>query len=375
MAKKGINIYKRKDGRWEGRYIKEYINNKPKYGYVYSRNYSETKEKLLNKNIHNIENIEVAADLTLYNISAEWLNSVKIKVKQSTYTKYHIIINKYIKDSIGNIQMNTLTSATIADYTNKLINDLSNRTVRNILCIISMILKYYRNAYNTPLYIVINYPKCNKPDKEILTDNEIKLLEKYLINDITIKKIGILLTLYTGLRLGEICSLKWEDIDLENGYISIKRTLQRVKNIDIEKEPKTILIEGTPKSQTSARKIPLPIFLIDILTIYRCENKTHYLLTDSLDYIEPRTYQNYFKKCLKDTKVTDVTFHTLRHTFATRCIVNGFDIKSLSEILGHSSVKITLDLYVHSSLEQKKNNMDKLELLTKNKPSAVRNAK
>jgi len=369
MPRKGINIYKRKDGRWEGRYIKEYINNKPKYGYIYSRTYSETKEKLLN---YNQENIELETDLTLYNIAVEWLNSVKIKIKNSTYTKYHTVINKYVKDSIGNTQMNTLTSVTIANYTNRLMDNLSSETVRNILCIISMILKYYRIAYNTPLYIVVNYPKSTKTEKQIIADNEIKLLEKYLTNNITPKKTGILIALYTGLRLGEICSLKWGDIDLENGYISIKRTVQRVKNINTEVPPKTKLVEGTPKSETSARKIPLPKFLIEILTKHQSKNETQYLLTEVQKHIEPRTYQNYFKKCLKESKVTSITFHTLRHTFATRCIRNGFDIKSLSEILGHSSVKITLDLYVHSSFEQKKNQMNKLELLTTNKPSAVK---
>ena len=368
MPRKGINIYKRKDGRWEGRYIKEYINNKPKYGYIYSKTYSKTKEKLLN----NIDNLEVASNLTLYNIATEWLNIIKIKIKEATYTKYHTVINKYIKDSIGNTPMNTLTSVNIAEHTDKIKNRLSNKTIRDILCIISMILKYYRIAYNIPLYIVINYPKCNKSDREIFTDSEIKSLEKYLINEITLKKTGILLTLYTGLRLGEICSLKWRDIDLENGCISIKRTVQRVKNINTGAIPKTKLVEGTPKSQTSARKIPLPTFLIEILTNHRSKNEEHYLLTDSPKHIEPRTYQNYFKKCLKENKVTNRTFHTLRHTFATCCIRNGFDIKSLSEILGHSSVKITLDLYVHSSFEEKKNNMKKLMLLTTNKPSAVK---
>ena len=197
MSKKGINIYKRKDGRWEARYIKEYINNKPKFGYLYGKSYSETKEKLIN---NKREDVKKPIDIFMYDISTEWLKTVKIKVKQSTYTKYYSVIERYIKNYIGDIYVTDLTSVILADYTEKLQQlNLSNKTIRDILCIVGMILKYYRKTHNPNFYISINYPKYNKREIKILTENEILLLENYLMNDMDIKKIGILLTLYTGL--------------------------------------------------------------------------------------------------------------------------------------------------------------------------------
>jgi Site-specific recombinase XerD len=377
MPKRGINIYKRKDGRWEARYIKEYINNKAKYGYIYGKTYSITKEKLLNVKNQKEENIlHENNKKSFYTISTEWLNSSKIKVKQSTYVKYHTIIEKYIKDYIGNILIDNITSKTITDYTESLTEfNLSNSTIRDILCIISMILKYYRIVYDKPMNIIVNYPKCTKKDIDILAENEIKSLEKYLINNINLKKLGLILTLYTGLRVGEICALKWEDINLNIGYITVRRTMQRLKNLNSDgnnKTTKTMIIEDTPKSKTSVRDIPLPDFLIDILKIFKCENPDYYLLTGNYSHIEPRVYQNYFKKCLKNCDIEDINFHALRHTFATRCNNKNFDTKSLSEILGHSSVKITLDIYTHPSFEHKKKNMNKLNLLTIYKPSTVK---
>jgi len=237
-------------------------------------------------------------------------------------------------------------------------------TIRYNLLVLGMILKYYKGNYDKGFDINIIYPKEEKKPIEILTDNEIMALEKYLINDVTPEKIGILLALYTGLRLGELCALTLDDINLQDGYVSITKTLQRVKDFENIDGAKTKLIIETPKSETSIRQIPLPDFILPLLQAFynKCyvEGKKIYLLTGAEKAIDPRTYQNHFKKYLKDCSIKSKNFHVLRHTFATRCINSGCDIKSVSEMLGHSSIKITLELYVHPDFESKKANINKV---------------
>ena len=357
MSRNGLNIHKRKDGRFEGRYIKSYDNNKIKYGYIYGKNYSEVKAKLLN--ISNID--EVDTHIQFIDIADEWLNSLKIKVKESTYVKYYSTIEKHIKNSILDIPLYDLTSQMIISYTNNLMDiALANTTIKDILCVVSMIIKYYRKCYDENFTVNIVYPKVPKRKINILSDEEVKIFESYLINEFDYRKLGILVTLYTGVRIGEICGLKWEKINLSDGYIVIGDAMQRIKNLDENRDSKTKIIIGKPKSDTSDRIIPLQDYIVKLLLEYESSNKSAYFLTCSKSYIEPRRYENYYKKCLRECNIRMVTFHTLRHTFATRCIKSGMDIKSLSEILGHANINITLNRYVHPSFEDKKLSMNKL---------------
>lgn len=167
------------------------------------------------------------------------------------------------------------------------------------------------------------------------------------------------------MRLGEICALRWSDIHLDEGYISITKTLYRtknIKNITVDgKIPKTIIVIETPKTESSVRKIPISDFVEKLLVKHGKRYSDHYFLTNSSKYIEPRLYELYFKKILNDAGIEHTKFHTLRHTFATNCVNVGCDVKSLSEILGHSSVRITLDRYVHPSIQVKKAQLNKLE--------------
>jgi len=363
--KKGLNIYKRKDGRYEGRYIKNHENDKAKYGYVYGKSYSETKEKLLN--VNNTAISQKNQSMTIAKISDEWLKAVQIKTKISTYSKYHYTVTNHIKKDIGSISAENLTTSIVIDYTNTLLEKtvngrkLATKTVRNILNIFSMVLNYYKKNYNPSLNIAVIYPKVETKPIDVLNNAEITALEHSICQKTDRRKVGILLTLYTGLRLGELCSLKWENINFDERYIAVKSTVQRVKNFGSNDgaKAKTRLITGTPKSKTSVRIVPLPDFIIPILSRYKSSLNSYFL--SSTDRVtEPRTYQNYFKKLLKDSNVRNTNFHTLRHTFATRGINSGCDVKSLSELLGHSSVKTTLDLYVHPSFETKRANINKV---------------
>ena len=189
-------------------------------------------------------------------------------------------------------------------------------------------------------------------------------LETFLNNDIQNPfHLGILLTLYSGLRIGEICALQWQDFDFRNGTIMISKTLYRIQTENPDNNQKTKIIIESPKTESSIRVIPLPSFILNIC-INNCGKNQCYVLTGTEKYMEPRLCLKKFKNILKELGFSNYTFHTLRHTFATRCVENGFDVKSLSEILGHSNINTTMQRYVHPSLEFKQRNMDRLESIS-----------
>lgn len=185
---------------------------------------------------------------------------------------------------------------------------------------------------------------------------ERKRLESYLLHNQNNTNISVLLCLFTGLRVGELCGLKWSDIDFQNGTVSVCRTVQR-----INKHGKSEVAIGSPKSKSSVRIVPIPDFLLAILKAKR-KGDDFYIITGTSKPTEPRTMQNRFKSILKTCGIRNVNFHLLRHTYATICIENGFDPKTLSELLGHADASITLNRYVHSSMLMKKNYVSRLKL-------------
>lgn len=196
----------------------------------------------------------------------------------------------------------------------------------------------------------------------VLSRNEQEELYHYLYTELTPGNIGILISLFTGLRVGEVCALRWEDISFPEQAIYVHQTMQRVQ-VKNDPNQKTKIIITAPKSACSIRTIPIPDLLVPVLELYKT-TAIGYVLTNSHQRImEPRTLQNYFKKALRNSSIKDANFHSLRHTFATRCIELGFDVKTLSEILGHAGVNITMNRYVHPSMELKKENMQRLSLL------------
>ena len=171
-----------------------------------------------------------------------------------------------------------------------------------------------------------------------------------------------MLSLYTGIRLGELCALRWNCVDLNLGIIKVKQTMQRRQNTDPAEERRTKIVFTDPKTQTSSRTIPLPASLLMLAYSFQSTPNSFVLTGSSEKYIEPRTMQNHFKRIIQESGISSVNYHALRHTFATRCVEVGFEIKTLSEILGHATVNITLNRYVHSSFELKRQNMNKLTL-------------
>ncbi len=380
MPKQGNNIYKRKDGRWEGRYVKSRKEGKIQYGYVFAKTYEEVEQKLiLKRNLLNEGTFNKPDQFK--KISFEWLNSKTPQLKASSIVKYRNILNTYLIPEFGEMCITEITRNSVSEYSRNLLTSggtqakgLSPKTVNCILSVIKNIFEHASREYGlVPADIKNIYVKQVSKPLRILSLSEQKRLSSYLLNSDKSSDLGILICLYTGLRLGEICALKWEDICLKEQYISVHKTMQRIQKINPHQTgstQKTEVLIFSPKSICSIRKIPIPSELNSILKKMKKDNDTFVLTGKSDVFIEPRTMENRFKTVTKQCSIDVIHFHSLRHTFATRCVELGFDIKSLSEILGHASVNITLNRYVHPSMKLKQKNMNKLSgLFVDNKPS------
>ncbi len=374
MSRRGENIYKRKDGRWEGRYMKgKDLEGKSKYGYVYAKTYTEVKEKLKEiKSLPLTKTTIPGTAKTLAQVCSIWLDETKTQIKHSTYVKYYNTIYNHIVPVIGNYKIQMLDTVIIRQFADeKLTNGklkgkggLSPKTVKDILSVIRLVIIYANNIGITCNCRLdgINIKSADKTI-DVLSKSQQDKLTTHLLNNIDNTNLGILICLYTGLRIGEICALKFEDISMIDKVIHIRKTMQRVQNLSENRETKTEVIVTSPKSKSSVRDIPLPEFIIQNIERENFYTPKAFLLSgDSVRFIEPRTLENRFKSCARMCGIENVNFHMLRHTFATRCVEVGFETKSLSEILGHSSVNITLNRYVHSSMELKRTNMEKLYL-------------
>lgn len=292
-------------------------------------------------------------------LTDNWLLYKKHKIKESTYLNYNYIINTYLNKKFAKKRLSYFLDYDMNEFIDSLEKNLSNKTVRDIVLVLKSILKFAERKYNTNFKLdLITMPSSEKTELQVFNEKEIKKLEKICIKSGDIRDIGILIAIYTGMRIGEICALKWEHIDLNKKLINVKQTLQRVY---VEKK-KTKVIITPPKTKTSERKIPIPQVLYDELKIKSINYSKQAYVTTGLEdkYIEPRSFQYVYKKALKTGEIKYRNFHCLRHTFATRCIRVGMDIKSLSEVLGHADVNITLNRYVHSSYDSKKRFMEKL---------------
>jgi len=298
-------------------------------------------------------------DITFYEIINNWLIYKHNSVKQSTYFKYKYVIEKYL---FPKLKDKTIKELLKCDFNNLMcsFNNLNKNTIKMLITILKSVLKFAERKYDIDFKIdLIKYPKKNTNDLQIFTNKEKQKLISYCYSNGSLKSIGILISLYTGIRIGELCALKWKDINLINDTISISQTLQRVYVNN-----STHILIDSPKSNSSIRKIPINKKLHNLLYTLKEANKYNsqcYFLTGLEDkFVEPRNYQYTFKQILQKINLPIYNFHILRHTFATDCININMDVKSLSRILGHSSVNITLDKYVHPSFETTKTYLEKI---------------
>lgn len=354
MPRRGENIYKRKDGRWEARYVKEITaDGKKKYGSVYASSYKEVKAKQQLCILQPTENHNPMR-ITVTELIAEWLSSMKNHVKPCTYQKYECICRNHIISDLGTIAVRYISRFTIMSFTERLLEkNLSAKTVNDILIVLGLALKYAQETYSITVP-KINYVKEHQREMRVFSVQEQQVITEYLLQQIDIHKFGVLLALYTGMRIGELCALRWDDITDE--YIVINKTMMRIKN----EQGKTEVKIGSPKSESSNRIIPTPKCLLPMINQFRSNG--YVLSNDKLKYTEPRLMQIKFGQMIAECNIEKTNFHALRHTFATRCIEAGVDVKTLSEFLGHSDVKTTLNRYVHSSFELKQKSMEQLEM-------------
>lgn len=344
MGRKGESIYKRSDGRYEGRYIKGKYKNKVIYGYIYGSSYSETKEKL-----RNFGNVEIETEINTFNEKIDkWLEYKKSTVKESTYSTYYAIASNKIRPLLGHYKINNLNKEIINSFIDKLSNSLSINTVHDMANILKQILKYNRMTD-----IDVKVPIKEHKSISVFTPKDIKKLERFALTYDNRFVFGIILSLYTGIRIGELCALKKSNFDMNLMTLSINHTIIRVKNADGKQKTKVIC--SAPKSKKSIRTIPIPDVLQSYLIHYLNEmNSDYYFLTNKTKAIEPRSYTNKYKKYLNYWGINHKKFHTTRHTFATKADETKMSTKALSEILGHSSASITQNLYIHPSLKYKR---------------------
>ena len=379
MSKKGENIYRRKDGRWEARYIKGYSpEGRARYGYCYGRTYYEAKNKAGQARAALLHHQPLPGRDRKKRFAVccdEWLQLKRNSIRESTYVKYGTIIEKHIKPGLGGCFTDTLSELLVEQFGYDLLHKekLAPKTVRDILSLLRSILTYTERQFPSMQPVSVTYPRENRKEMRVLSPEEQRRFTEYLLQDMDSCRFGMLLALLTGLRVGEICALRWSDISLSHRTISVRQTMQRLKDTEnVEntesqesgENRKTKILISASKSNTSVRVIPLNRELTELCRKWKPLNPKAYVLTgEGKRYMEPRTLQYRMERYTKACGLEGVHFHTLRHSFATRCVEAGFEMKSLSEILGHSSPRITLERYVHSSLELKRENMDRLTLM------------
>lgn len=366
MPRTGENIYKRKDGRWEGRYIRERVDGKAKYGAVYARSYEEVKRRLEEaKGETRKMQLSTARTGKMEDIGKGWLSDAAMSLKESSVNKYEDILRCYILPEFGESELSEITNQKIINFANDLLlnggikgQGLAASTVTQILSAMNGIRVYAMKKD----YVVAFSTECIRLKKSQLNIRVFSLEEEgrllaYLQDNMTLPALGIIICLFTGIRLGELCAMKWDDISIPEKKMSVSRTMQRLR-CTTASDHKTEVKILEPKSISSIRIIPLPDTIMELLEASYIPGA--FVLTGkSSHFVEPRTMQNHFKRIITACCIENANFHATRHTFATRCIELGFDVKSLSEILGHASIAITMNRYVHPSMMLKRENMNR----------------
>lgn len=366
MARHGENIYKRKDGRYEGRYvIGKTITGKTRFGYVYGYQYSEVRRELLLKKAEYAKNTaafngvcrSTVGDWMLFWMENELLGSIKT----FSYQTYMNLLNRYLLPALGNIPLYSVTPGIVNDYVHHLEETgLAYSTIKSAYRLLSAAMRYALDEgkiqKNPCRKIRIQRPE--QTEQRVLTRGEQKMLRKSASD----RDLPVILSLYTGMRLGEVCALKWSDIDWEKKTITVRRTVQRViRNGHVDNSGKTMLMIGTPKSLRSHRVIPVPDFiLVQLKKLAKSGAPDSFVFSVSTKAAEPRTIQRRFKRLMDNLGISGVHFHTLRHSFATRLLELGVDVKTVSVLLGHGSVRTTLDFYAHSLIDQQRAAMNLL---------------
>ena len=358
MARRGENIYHRKDGRWEGRYIiGRNMDGKPKFRSIYGKSYGEVKRELVllkSKQMTSGEPmILIYGNGSMADWMDYWLDGIeKPYIRSTTYQLYKRSIDKHLKPWLGDHAVKALSSQQIQEMVDGLRDKLASSTLHGLCRLLKSILaSAVKNRLLTESpFQDIRLPGFRQKQPRVLTMAEQRRMERVALET---GGLEYLLCLYTGLRLGELCALKYEDIDFNAGLLYVTRSVKRVKN----GESATQLVVGRPKTDSSIREIPLPLFLLKMLKERMKEKgavqEGFVFPSTQGGAAEPRTVQKSFARLAKKADIRGAHMHTLRHTFAMRCLERGMGYKALSEILGHSSSQMTIKHYDNCTMEKK----------------------
>lgn len=354
------NIYLRKDGRWETRIsLGTDATGKRRYRSLYGKTREEVEYKLIVAQQRDADTFAVT-EMTVKELAVEWLHNSSIRLKESTIANYRMKLDKHILPAFAEVQCCLLKTNAVYDFIkHKLRSGLSARYVADIIVLLKSIFRYASREYHIRnIMDGIILPKCQNKEPTLLDAEQQKRLKAYVSANPDHTTLGVAISLYTGIRIGELCALQWSNIDLEKRTLTVRKTIQRVQ---IQGgETRTKLVVTAPKSSSSVRDIPMPECLCRMLRSFKAQPDA-YVLSGSRKPVEPRTMQYRFVKLLDNANLPSVHFHSLRHAFASGCIALGFDVKTLSEILGHSSIELTLNRYVHSSMDRKRQCMALLD--------------
>ena len=299
-------------------------------------------------------------------VAALWKADKKQYVKKSTYAAYALLIQSHLLPELG--EQDEISEESVQSFVNqKLESGLSQKSVRDILVVLKMILRFgAKRGYWPSRQIDIIFPtERERQDIEVLTLANQRQLMSYVKEHFTFLNLGIFICLNAGLRIGEVCALQWDDIDVASGVIHVGKTIQRIYLVDGQ-EKYTELIIDKPKTKNSIRDIPMTRDLLSLIRpLKKIVRGDYYVLTNSAAPTEPRTYRTYFNKLQKELGLPKMRFHGLRHSFATRCIESKCDYKTVSVLLGHSNISTTLNLYVHPNMDQKRKCIDAMGKMLK----------
>lgn len=363
-----FNIYRRKDGRYEGRLnIGKKTNGKTQYKYVYANSYEECVMKIEQfiSFYYKEKPLASLARIKFQDIGYQWLSFAKNHTKESTWSIYAYVLKRYLNPAFGGKELYLINETLINEFIQQLLTKgaaisqrpLSKVTVHNIIVILKMIFGFMEKQY-----AIVNPAKNIRLSKmntrkKFLSDKHWQIIRTALQKDESKTATAISIAVYMGLRIGEICALKKCDIDFDNNILFVCKTVQRINYTSIGQ--KTKLVVGEPKSPASRRYIPIPDILIPRLKKF-CQEylPDDFLFGTNNKPLEPRTLQCRFKSFLQKNNIPVINFHQLRHKFAGSCVENNVDIKVLSEILGHSNVSITLNYYVHPTMDFKRKQLN-----------------
>lgn len=363
---RGENIYKRKDGRWEGRYPKgRKSDGSIYYGYIYGKKYQMVREQVIIKRAvyqgsNENRKKRIRNQITFHDWATIWINKIEKKgIKPSTLSSYQNKIDVHLLPYFGHLKLRDISKDLLDEWVNEKSEILKISSIHIIFSLLKRCLKeavdYDFLAYNICDKVCL--PKWKKTKVLALSKCEQQKLTDYCEK----QKQGmpILFALDTGLRIGEICGLQWRDVDFVDKRIYVRRTRQRVPSSLLE--AKTSVIDQSPKTVSSERYVPLTKRAFRILVTLKKQANTEYVFSKRLKALEPRNLIRLFDQYKKTLGFYSITFHTLRHTFATRCIELGGNISSVSKLLGHSSIKMTLDIYTTSFYEEQVQTIQCLE--------------